>query len=605
MPPLDRPNQRPAFDDDEKAELLASSLESQCSLTDTPVENDIVVAVDTYVESRNATPPPLPTPRPLNINQIVAVGPDVDSPPLDPLAPVTTEEVIILIKALKRRKAPGADGIPNRLLKMLPEHLVKILAAIFNAAFQNCIFPEAWKEAVVIGIHKPGKPASSPTSYRPISLLSSLGKLYERIVLDRLKIVAHLHNLLPPEQFGFRSRHNCVHQVLRITEHVYTKRRYDRPTGAIFFDVEKAFDKVWHNGLLFKLYTLNVPTQLVHIIRDFLSNRGFKYRVEGTLSSRHTISAGVPQGSALSPFLFSLYTSDIPSFEDAHLALFADDTAIYASHRNPDKLVHILQSAADLFGAWCRRWRITINPAKSQAIVFTRHTRVQAPLASIVMSGQAIPWTRKVKYLGVLLDQKLTFVPHVNAVRARAALAMSQLHWLINKNSKLSTRNKIRIFTSCIRPIMTYASPAFAHIPPARLQRMQVLQNQFLRRALGAPWYVRNRNLHVDTDMPTIRHFMHMSSRRYFDRAVNHPNPLIRAVSIYTPFDRAKWRRPRSVLTDPEDDITLAIRRKHEHLKLLHSTRPQFRPRRRGPRRVPRPPDPSISSVGPRAGEDD
>ncbi|KAG6459263.1 hypothetical protein O3G_MSEX011283 [Manduca sexta] len=348
MPPLDRPNQRPAFDDDEKAELLASSLESQCSLTDTPVENDIVVAVDTYVESRNATPPPLPTPRPLNINPIVAVGPDVDSPPLDPLAPVTTEEVIILIKALKRRKAPGADGIPNRLLKMLPEHLVKILAAIFNAAFQKCIFPEAWKEAVVIGIHKPGKPASSPTSYRPISLLSSLGKLYERIVHNRLKIVAHLHNLLPPEQFGFRSRHNCVHQVLRITEHVYNKRRYNRPTGAIFFDVEKAFDKVWHNGLLFKLYTLNVPTQLVHIIRDFLSNRGFKYRVEGTLSSRHTISAGVPQGSALSPFLFSLYTSDIPSFEDAHLALFADDTAIYASHRNPDKLVHILQSAADL-----------------------------------------------------------------------------------------------------------------------------------------------------------------------------------------------------------------------------------------------------------------
>ncbi|KAG6439382.1 hypothetical protein O3G_MSEX000725 [Manduca sexta] len=174
---------------------------------------------------------------------------------------------------------------------------------------------------------------------------------------------------------------------------------------------------------------------------------------------------------------------------------------------------------------------------------------------------------------------------------------MCQLHWLLNRKSKMSVRNKIRIFTTCVRPIMTYASPIFAHAPPARLKCLQVLQNKFLRRALGAPWYVRNSNLHVDTDMPTIRHFMHMASRRYFDKAVNHPNPLIRLNSKYTPFDRAKWRRPRSVLSDPEDDITLAIRRKHELLKKLkHSTRPLLRPHRRGPRRVPRPPDPSDNS---------
>ncbi|KAG6463040.1 hypothetical protein O3G_MSEX013624 [Manduca sexta] len=130
FPPLNRPNQRPAFDDDEKAELLASTLQSQCSLTSTPVDHDHLVAVDTFVENRNAIPPP-PIPRPIQ-----TIDPDVDAPP-DPLAPVTIEGVVFLIKALNRRKAPGADGIPTRLLKMLPGHLVKILADIFNAAFQN------------------------------------------------------------------------------------------------------------------------------------------------------------------------------------------------------------------------------------------------------------------------------------------------------------------------------------------------------------------------------------------------------------------------------------------------------------------------------------
>ncbi|KAG6461479.1 hypothetical protein O3G_MSEX012646 [Manduca sexta] len=116
FPPLNRPNQRPAFDDDEKAELLASTLQSQCSLASTPVDHDHLVAVDTFVESRNAIPPP-PIPRPFQ-----TIDPDVDAPP-HPLAPVTIEEVVALIKALKRRKAPGADGIPTRLLKMLPGHL--------------------------------------------------------------------------------------------------------------------------------------------------------------------------------------------------------------------------------------------------------------------------------------------------------------------------------------------------------------------------------------------------------------------------------------------------------------------------------------------------
>ena len=129
------------------------------------------------------------------------------------------EEVVDIIKGLNPRKAPGSDGITNKVLKRFPARLVFLLTAIYNAALSNNIFPQPWKQAIVIGIPKPGKPKTDPTSYRPISLLCTIGKIYERILYTRLKDYAYDNKLIPDEQFGFRSKHSCVQQVHRIVEH--------------------------------------------------------------------------------------------------------------------------------------------------------------------------------------------------------------------------------------------------------------------------------------------------------------------------------------------------------------------------------------------------
>ncbi|KAA5570540.1 reverse transcriptase family protein, partial [Pseudomonas aeruginosa] len=127
-----------------------------------------------------------------------------------------------------------------------------MLATILNAAMTHCIFPAVWKEADVIGIHKPGKPRNETSSYRPISLLSTIGKIYERLLRKRLWDFVTANKILIDEQFGFRSKHSCVQQVHRLTEHILIglNRRKQIPTGALFFDIAKAFDKVWHNGLI-------------------------------------------------------------------------------------------------------------------------------------------------------------------------------------------------------------------------------------------------------------------------------------------------------------------------------------------------------------------
>lgn len=565
MPPLTRPNGlTPAFEDDEKAECLADSLESQCSPSSLPCDQAHLSLVEAEVASRSLLPPS---------------G--------EPLPPVTPEEVEFTIKDLHPKKSPGSDGITNKVVKHFPAPLIALLAAIFSAAMSNASFPQSWKEAIVIGIRKPGKPASEPSSYRPISLLNTLGKLYERIIYSRLKDVIASKSLIPIEQFGFRARHSCVQQVHRIVEHIVERFPQNIRTGALFFDVAKAFDKVWHDGLVYKLYTLGVPDRLVLIIRDFLTNRTFRYRLEGVLSSPRPIRAGVPQGSVLSPILFSLYTSDIPKQPMTQVALFADDTAVFTSHRSPNYTHRILQSYANALGDWFRKWRIEVNPEKSAAVYFSPGLTRKLP-KPVELFGKPIPWVKEVKYLGVILDRRLSFASHIKRVRNRAAFVLNRLHPLINKKSKLSLRNKVRIYKTCIRPIMTYAGVTFAHVAPRHIHRLQTLQNKFLRKATGAPWYLRNEDLHIDLELPTIVQYLKSLSRKYFDSAPHHPNELVRAAADYDSYISSAeairrhhvLRRPKHVLKDPDDDITLAI---EAHNQLVQpNTAHRHRPRRRG-----------------------
>ena len=188
MPPLIRPDHTIAADDTEKAECLADSLEAQCTPSGQPCDPSHIERVDSAVAEWASTPPQ---------------G--------EPLRPTSTDEVKALIKNLKDRKAPGPDKISNRTFKSLPAQFISLLVIIFNSLLKSCSFPDKWKEAIVIGIAKPNKPRNLPSSYRPISLLSCLGKLYERIILIRLSEAVETYCPLINEQFGFRKRHSAIH----------------------------------------------------------------------------------------------------------------------------------------------------------------------------------------------------------------------------------------------------------------------------------------------------------------------------------------------------------------------------------------------------------
>ncbi|GBN28315.1 putative RNA-directed DNA polymerase from transposon X-element [Araneus ventricosus] len=208
---------------------------------------------------------------------------------------------------------------------------VKRLTEIINSILKFQYFPNYWKTAIVAPILKPGKNPREPSSYRPISLLSSLSKIAEAVILKRLTEATE--DRIIPFQFGFRKNLSTVQQLLRITEVIREGMDEDWDTGAVFLDIAKAFDRVWTDGLVYKLIELRVPGSIIRLIATYLRGRHFAIRVGNSLSSERAIDSGVVQGSKVGPYLFNIYVNDIPSPRNCQtkICLFADDTAVMST----------------------------------------------------------------------------------------------------------------------------------------------------------------------------------------------------------------------------------------------------------------------------------
>lgn len=180
---------------------------------------------------------------------------------------INAHEIYEIIHSLKPFKSPGPDAIQNILLKNLPMSAIMWLTAVFNNCLKSSYWPSSFKVAKVIPILKSGKSPSDAVNYRPISLLNAIGKIMEKVVYNRLIIAIDERNLLPPVQFGFRCGHSTIHQAMRIKQFITRNKSAKKSTGMILFDIEKAFDSVWHDGLIFKLIKMKLPTYLISTLR--------------------------------------------------------------------------------------------------------------------------------------------------------------------------------------------------------------------------------------------------------------------------------------------------------------------------------------------------
>ena len=240
------------------------------------------------------------------------------------------DEIIKIIRALNIHKAHGHDDISIRMIKICDKSLLKPLTILFQNSTKSSCYPLTWKRSNIIPAHKKND-KQLVENYLPISLLPIFGKIFEKIIFDRLYNFLLQKELLNPNQSGFRPSDSCVNQLIAITHEIF--KAFDcNPSlevRSVFLDISKAFDKVWHEGLLYKLKSMGISGELYNLLENYLSDRFQRVLLNGQASSWRPVLAGVPQGSILGPLLFLIYINDLPNELKSNAKLFADDTSLF------------------------------------------------------------------------------------------------------------------------------------------------------------------------------------------------------------------------------------------------------------------------------------
>lgn len=460
---------------------------------------------------------------------------------------ISFETVLRKIKEINPNKAPGHDMITGKLIKELPIRGKYIVKEIFNAILKLNYFPSAWKQAKIIMVPKPGKDKTQLGSYRPISLLPALSKLFERILLEKLQPYIEQNNIIPQHQFGFRNKHGTIEQVHKIANCIKTALDENKYCTGVFLDIAQAFDKVWHEGLYKKIVNL-LPKKFHKLLASYIYNRKFKVAYNNFLTSEQPITAGVPQGSVLGPTLYLLYTSDLPTNNGITTTTFADDTAILYTHSNRLTATRELQNHLKEIEKWSNNWGIRINEEKSTHITFTLKKR---SCGQVKLNNLTIPQVDSVKYLGMHLDKKLNWKLHLNKKKEQAKIKFKSLYWLLHKKSKLSLDSKILIYKSIIKPIWMYGIQLWGTTKKSNRLIIERTQTKIIRSILGAPRYVKNKNMLKDVDVKTAEEEAKQASIKYVERLLNHPNPTAKNILNSKKFKRLKRTDPLQLALSP------------------------------------------------------
>ena len=330
---------------------------------------------------------------------------------------VSSQEVLKALNSLDPNKTTGPDQLPAKILKLTAIIIADPLTSLFNKSLREGIFPNAWKLANIKPIFKNKGSSSSVSNYRPISLLSCLSKVLEKLVFK--KIYEHLtdHDLLTQKQSGYRPKHSTQLQLMFLSHNLYKSIDTGHDFTAIYLDISRYFDKIWHKGLLHKCkHEFGLTGNLLKWLTSYLTDRKQRVKIGDTYSTVLKTNAGCPQGSVLGPLLAILYLNDLSNLTTNETLFFADDTSIYSSH-TPDTLITVqqsLQKDLDEIYKYGEKWLITFNAAKTVQQTLSNKNNIISP--SLTFGGEPIPIHSSHKHLGLTISEDLRFKEHVNNI---------------------------------------------------------------------------------------------------------------------------------------------------------------------------------------------
>lgn len=392
------------------------------------------------------------------------------------LKPTTLSELRNVIANLKLT-SPGHDNIDIRVVKECSDIILPFLKYIINLSFQHGCFPKNLQISKVTPIYKKGS-KSQLNNYRPISLLSTFSKIFEKVMVARLMDYLTKHSLLTDHQYGFRpgfSTERAVHSLCRSMYHSLDMKCYQI---TLFCDLTKAFDTISHNILLDKLKVYGVRGPAYIWLKSYLNHRQQYTVINNTPSSMISIDYGIPQGSVLGPILFLIYINDIIySSKKLNFLLFADDTTIYIKGHDLLSLQHTMNEELIHVANWLKSNKLTLNYTKTNYIVSHSLLNQPAP-TNIIINNIPIHKVSEVNFLGIIIDNNLKWKAHIENIKTK----LSKFTGIIYRiRAYLNQENIKLVYSSLVYPSLLYCSAVWGGAYQTYTQSLFITQKKLLR----------------------------------------------------------------------------------------------------------------------------
>lgn len=398
------------------------------------------------------------------------------------LHPTSPMEIINLVKALSNSHSSSFDEISTSLLKNIIHPIAQPLADIINCCLDKGIFPDKMKIAKVIPIFKTGK-KTDIKNYRPISILPAISKIFEKLIEQRITSFIERFNIVASSQFGFRKKHSTQMAILSLYEKVTEALDNNEFAIGIFVDLSKAFDTLNHKILINKLEYYGIRGVPLALIKSYLHNRTQYVSYHNYLSCHQPITCGVPQGSVLGPLLFTLYINDIEhACPELNFILFADDTNLMYSNKDIWTLKRIVNNQLASLANWFKANKLSLNISKTSYILFGRKKINTIPdnaeTFTIQIEDQILSQVNHTKFLGVVVDQKLSWKQHVEHL----CLKISKSIGMINRiKFKLNRNALILLYKTLIYPHLSYCNIIWGTASQSALKQLTILQKRIVR----------------------------------------------------------------------------------------------------------------------------
>ncbi len=388
-------------------------------------------------------------------------------------------EVEKTINCLKTKKAPGFDGFKAETLQKVAKEISNPLTHIINLCFNTGIFPDVLKTGVIIPLHKSG-PKDDVNNFRPVSLISNLSKIVEKILKYRLVKCFTKFKILSDKQFGFRQKRSTEDAILKLTSNLYDALDKNIPALCIFVDLSKAFDTVNHEILLKKLEIYGIRGIAKKLIGSYLKNRRQTVKVNSVQSSSREVVCGVPQGTVLGPLLFIIYVNSLLKITSlGDIISYCDDTVIFYSANTWQDLKTIAERDFLNISNWFKSNKLSLNVQKTKYISFTSYKDKLPKIGSLQVNQEiAIPETESIKYLGIILDQNLKWNLHVKHVTQKIRALISKFKYLKNY---LDIKHLIVIYYSLVQSQINYGITGWGGARDWHIRQLNIVQKWIIK----------------------------------------------------------------------------------------------------------------------------